>query len=827
VLIHTVRRFLPAVCAAALLLAAPAHAQTTNPDGDTVVTPEDGADLPPPMTPTGKVKLDFFDTSLWDMVRFFARLKRMNFVIGDPKELQSKKVTIISNYEVSPEEAYQAFLSALEVSGYSISTVGDTSKIVKSSEAGQKPIRIGTGLPGRSDDFVTQLIQLENVNVSDMTKIIQSMAPSEAKIIAYPPTNTLIITDTANNIRKLYKLMNELDVAAPKSSMVIYQLRYAESGEVQSIIEELYGTAETSDDSSKTSSRTSRSSRRSSRSSRSSKTADTEAVTAGKKASYIQKVLNDERTNSLIVLANEDGHNAILDLLKKIDVDVDPQNRAQIHVVYLENAKADEVATVLSQLSQGGTGTGANSSRRGSSKASANTPAARVAAAAGRTSVGGDDEAGSGGAIAAFDSGMRIAADENTNSLVIIANTEDFRVVETVIEKLDIRRRQVFVDAVVLELTSEDSANFNIAAHVPQSPGENAVGFLGAQLGTQSLGLSQDALTGLAFGVYGQSVDVPITGPDGLPTTLSIPAFGIALNAIKTAGSTNIISNPNLTTLDNQEAQIVVGRKIPFPTNSTFNNVGQPIISFQREDVAITLKITPQINSENYVTLELEIEVQEVEDSAEGAAVQAAGGGFITSKRELKTTALVRDNQTMVIGGLVGNTESQTENKVPVLGDIPLIGALFRSSSRTDRKTNLMVFLTPHIIDDPDDMYEVQRVKEAQRQEFLRRFYGKSRDAYWAELRSLLRYSMNLVEEPSMYRGPTAVEQDLRLDGAPLSDDTAAAAQQLGAERTTDPGATAGEIDDASTPIIVIDDLPDEAAPVEVEVTVEPADGEE
>jgi hypothetical protein len=181
----------------------------------------------------------------------------------------------------------------------------------------------------------------------------------------------------------------------------------------------------------------------------------------------------------------------------------------------------------------------------------------------------------------------------------------------------------------------------------------------------------------------------------------------------------------------------------------------------------------------------------------------------------------------MVIGGLVGNTESQTENKVPVLGDIPLIGALFRSSSRTDRKTNLMVFLTPHIIDDPDDMYEVQRVKEAQRQEFLRRFYGKSRDAYWAELRSLLRYSMNLVEEPSMYRGPTAVEQDLRLDGAPLSDDTAAAAQQLGAERTTDPGATAGEIDDASTPIIVIDDLPDEAAPVEVEVTVEPADGEE
>ena len=790
-----------------MLFAAPAFAQDPAPDGETIVTPEDGNDLPPPLSPAGTVKLDFFDTSLWDMVRFFARLKRMNFVIGDPKELQSKKVTIISNYEVSPEEAYQAFLSALEVSGYSISTVGDTSKIVKSSEAGQKPIRIGTGLPGRSDDFVTQLIQLENVNVQDMTKIIQSMAPSEAKIIAYPPTNTMIITDTANNIRKLYKLMNELDVAAPKSSMVIYQLRYAESGEVQSIIEELYGTAESSEDTSKATSRTSRTSRRSSRSSRTTKTADTEAVTAGQKASYIQKVLNDERTNSLIVLANEDGHTAIIDLLQKIDVDVDPQNRAQIHVVYLENAKADEVATVLSQLSEGGT---ASSKNNRGAKAATPAAAARVAAAAGRTTVGGDDAGAESGAIAAFDSGMRIAADENTNSLVIIANNEDFRVVETVIEKLDIKRRQVFVDAVVLELTSEDSNNFNIAAHVPQQPGENAVGFLGAQLGTQSLGLSQDALTGLAFGVYGQSVDVPITDPTtGLPSTLAIPAFGIALNAIKTAGSTNIISNPNLTTLDNQEAQIVVGRKIPFPTNQSFSNVGQPIISFQREDVAITLKITPQINSENYVTLELEIEVQEVEDSAEGAAVQAAGGGFITSKRELKTTALVRDNQTMVIGGLVGNTESQTENKVPVLGDIPLIGALFRSTSSTDRKTNLMVFLTPHIIDDPDDMYEIQRVKEAQRQEFLRRFYGKSRDAYWEELRSLLRYSMNLVEEPSMYRGPTSVEQDLRLDGAPLSDDTTAAAEQLGMERTLEPGADAGQIIDEE-PVIVIEALPDD-----------------
>jgi len=820
------RRAAKALCASAFvlslslvtsaLLAAPAMAQDT-PGGETIVTPEDGDDLPPPISPAGTVKLDFFDTSLWDLTTFFARLKRMNFVIGDPKDLQNQKVTIISHHEVSPEAAYQAFLSALEVSGYTISTVGDTSKIVKSAEAGQKPIQIRTGAPRSGDDYVTQLIQLNNVSVNDMTKVIQGMAPSEAKIIAYPPTNTMIITDTANNIRKLYKLMNELDVAAPKSSMVIYQLRYATATDVKTIIEELYGTAETEPE--ETSSRSSRSSRRSRRSSRSSSTpSNTEAVTAGEKASYISKVLDDERTNALIVLANEDGHQAIRDLLQQIDVDVDPQNRAQIHVVYLENAKAEEVSQVLSELSQSQSSANSRTSRN-----SRGTPA-NSRTAAGRVTATAEGEGEERGAIAAFDSGMRIAADENTNSLVIIANNEDFRVVESVIKQLDIRRRSVFVDAVVLELTSEDSFDFNIAAHVPQSPEEGSVGFLSGQLGTTSLGLQQEALSGLAFGVYGQTVDVPVsvdpTNPTG-STTIPIPAFGIALNAIKVAANTNIISNPNVTTLDNQEAEIVVGRKIPFPGNTTFSNVGQPITSFTREDVAITMKITPQINAADYVTLELELEVSEVEDSAQAQADLFASGGPTTSKRNVKTTVIVRDNETMVLGGLVGTTQTHSENKIPILGDLPLLGALFRSTSDKDRKTNLMVFLTPHIIDGPDDMYEVQRVKEAQRQEFFRRFYGKSRDQYWSELQSLLRYSMNMVEEPSMYRGPATVDQELRLDGEPLSDETRAAVEQVREEnRNLEPGEEAGTVP-SDQPVIILpdDDLPEEGEGTEGEST--------
>ncbi len=823
----SVRRAAKALCASAFLLSlslvvpgSEAFAQDT--PGETVVTPDDGAGLPPPISPAGTVKLDFFDTSLWDLTTFFARLKRMNFVIGDPKDLQNQKVTIISHHEVSPEAAFQAFLSALEVSGYTISTVGDTSKIVKSAEAGQKPIQIRTGAPRSGDDYVTQLIQLNNVSVNDMTKVIQGMAPSEAKIIAYPPTNTMIITDTANNIRKLYKLMNELDVAAPKSSMVIYPLRFATAAEVKTIIEELYGTAETEPEqaSSSSSRRTTRTSRRTSRTPT---PTPTEAVTAGEKASYINKVLDEERTNSLIVLADEDGHAAIRDLLEQIDVDVDPQNRAQIHVVYLENAKAEDVSQVLSELSQSQSSASRNSrnSRTATTTTNARTSTARTTATA--EGVEGEER----GAIAAFDSGMRIAADENTNSLVIIANNEDFRVVESVIKQLDIRRRSVFVDAVVLELASEDSFDFDIAAHVPQLPSSESVGFLSGQLGTSSLGLQQDALSGLAFGVYGATIDVPVQDPTtGAATTIGIPAFGIALNAIKVAGSTNIISNPNVTTLDNQEAEIVVGRKIPFPGNTTFSNVGQPITSFTREDVAITLKITPQINAADYVTLELELEVQEVESSADTQASLVSTGGPTTSKRNVKTTVIVRDNETMVLGGLVGTTQTHSENKIPILGDLPLVGALFRSTSDKDRKTNLMVFLTPHIIDGPDDMYEVQRVKDAQRTEFLRRFYGKSRDAYWAELQSLLRYSMNIVEEPSMYRGPATVDQELRLDGQPLSDETRAAVEQVREEyRNVEPGEQAGQVPGDQPVIILPDDtLPEEGTTGE---STEPTDSPE
>jgi hypothetical protein len=194
-------------------------------------------------------------------------------------------------------------------------------------------------------------------------------------------------------------------------------------------------------------------------------------------------------------------------------------------------------------------------------------------------------------------------------------------------------------------------------------------------------------------------------------------------------------------------------------------------MSFQREDVDLTLKITPRVNSEDFVTLELQVQVQEIEEG-QGNVVQQ--GGFITSNREVETVALVGDNQTVVIGGLVGSTDSESESKIPILGDLPIIGALFRSRSKSTRRTNLMIFLTPHIIDDEEDMYEVLRVKEAQRQEFMRRFYGKSQDEQFVEMQRLLQYSMNSVDRPSVYRGPSSIASTVTVNGEAVSSSTRA-----------------------------------------------------
>ena len=763
------RLVMMSLLSASLLISPPALAQDDD-NGDEAEETDDNLPAtmrPPPQTPpqlstpaSAKVTIDFVDAPLSDVVQYFARITGRNFILTD--DLKGD-VTIISHKQVTVAEAYEAFLSALETAGYTTVTVGGMTKIVSHGEAGNNPLRVyEDGNIPYTDNFVTQIIQLENVSVSDISSVVKDLGGKSAKVIAYAPTNTLIITDSAVNIRRVYRIISQLDVEAPKARLEIIPLEHATASEVEKIIEELYGSAETSSSSSSnnnssSSSRSSRNNRRNRNRNRNNDSASSgssgaSSTTVGSEGKYIEKIISDERTNSLIIMANEEAMAAVRKLIDDIDVDVDPTKYAQLHVIYLEHAKAEDVAQVLSKLSEA-------SSSSSSSRNNRNTNNSRRGGRTNESSRRGSesrtpDADATSSAVAAFDSGVRITSDENTNSLVIIATPDQMTILQSVIDKLDIVRKQVFVEAVIMELASEDSGEVGLGVHMGNATGDETdptISLLSGQLGGSSLGLSQDLLTGMALGVFGPSITTSVSDGLGGTTDLTIPAFGVVLNAIQSNSSTNILSTPNILTMDNEEAKIVVGRNIPFPVSNSFNANGQPVISYQREDVAITLKVTPQINESDFVTLQVFQEVQEVEEDSSGLDVSSAG--FITSKRSVETTVVIRDNQTVVLGGLMGSTDTEVETKVPVLGDLPLLGRLFRGTRTTSRKTNLLVFLTPHVVNEPADMEEIYRIKVAQRQEFLRRFYGKSREEQEQALAELLQYSMNQVDQPSLYRG--------------------------------------------------------------------------
>ena len=693
----------------------------------------------PPCASPATVTLDYVEYEVLDLVKYMAETSCRNLILGGD-ELKGK-VTIISHKPVPYWTAFSAMESALATAGYTMVEVGGAYKVIPTSKASQAPVSVyeGTSIPA-TDRVVTQIFQLENTSVSDISSIAKELAGPQAKIIAYVPTNTLIITDSAYSIRRMWKVVGQLDVASPKSGIHVVNLQYATASEVKTIIEQVYGTSgDASTASTSTATATTASTRRSRRNRNTAAAATAATASAsnvGSQGKYIEKIVSDERTNRLIILANDEAMEAVRKLIAEVDVDVDPANRAQIHVVYLEHADATEVATTLSNLSEGGNTSNARTPARANTRTARNTPAAAAAA-----------DASSGTSVTALlDDGVRITADENTNSLVIVASPEAFQILQQVINKLDIRRKQVFVEVVIMEMASEDTMDLGMSYHTG-IPGDSATGVVSSQVGPSSLGISTDLLSGVAMGVYGDQIVIPSSTGD-----ITIPAFGVVVSALQANSSVNILSTPNIMTLDNEEAEIVVGRNVPFPTSQGRDSNNNPIISFQREDVAITLKVTPQINESDYVTMEVYQEVTEIEESAASGSDLVASGGPTTSKRTADTTVLVKDNQTVVIGGLMSTTETEVETKVPVLGDLPLVGVLFRSKSTTTRKTNLLIFLTPHVIDTPEDLQEVYEVKVAQREEFLRRFYGKTEVEQMQALDELLSYSMNITDEPSKYR---------------------------------------------------------------------------
>jgi general secretion pathway protein D len=640
-------------------------------------------------------------TDLQDLVATISQMTCKRFILAD--NLRAQKVTIHSPDPVTPAEAYRVFLSALDVMGLTVVPTGRYLKVVQGNWAIQQSIptfmdRQKGRLP-RADQVVTQLVRIQNVNVNELLLVVNKMKSRSGDVTAYKPTNTLIITDGANNIRRILRIVKELDQSATleKEKIWVVRLHSADVDEVSKILSQLFTKGNNRNKRNKPKRAPKRGRK------------GTTAPSPDDSEVFASKLVSDPSSNSLIIVATPTSFARIASLIKKLDVQGEGV-RQQIHVYYLENADADEISNTL-----------ANLAGRGSRRTSRNRRNSRKKGRArGKTNAQ---------SATLFEGEMQISADKATNSLVIVAQPRDFIALRKVIRKLDLPRRQVFIEAYIMEVSLNKSRKLGFAYHGggttdgdPQS-----IIFGGVQHGgLGSLAVDPLSLMGLAVGARGALIE-----GSGELTGLGadIPGFGVFFQALQTNGDVNVLSSPHLLTTDNEEAEISVGQNVPFQggflggglasaAGAAGGNLGSLVqgVSVQRQDVALKLKLTPHVNESDMVRLELEQEVSDIADK------NFNGLGPATSKRTVKTTVVVRDQQTVVIGGLMRDRITTSVSKVPLLGDLPILGYLFKHKSRDVQKTNLLIVLTPYVIRDQSDLRRIFKKKLRDRREFIERY---------------------------------------------------------------------------------------------------------
>jgi len=580
------------------------------------------------------VSIDFNDVDINVFIKFMSELTGTNFVVD---QRVKGKVTIISPSKISLKEAYKVFESVLEVHGYTTVQAGEIVKIVPSPDARSKSIetRLREEAANPQDNVVTQLVPLKYADPEEIKRLFTPMISKSSVILAYQPTNILIITDVQSNILRLLKILKQIDIPGIGHEISVIPVGYADSTKLVSLLTTIFKPTQ-----------------------KQAKGGPERAVT----------MVADERTNVIVVLANELDTLRIKQLIAMIDKET-PRGKGKIHVYYCENASAEELAKVLQEVPT-------------------------------QETTGGPKGKGAAPAIAGK---VKISADKATNSMIIIADQEDYIVLEEVIKKLDIPRSMVFIESLIMEVTMDKSLDIGIDW---QAFGETSIAGKETAIGGQfSRGLiGPDALAqgGLTVGLITEPVDI---------AGITVSNIAAIINAIKTDDDFRILSTPQVLTTDNEEARITVGENRPYQTRSTTDPSGGTFESFEYRDIGKILKITPHVTEGRLVRMTISLEVTNI-DLASTATTSSTLP--VTKKRTVDTTVIVKDSQTVVIGGLIDESVTNNESKVPVLGDVPVLGWLFRNRSELNSKTNLYIFLTPRVIKSPAEADEIFKDKKDQ-----------------------------------------------------------------------------------------------------------------
>ncbi len=592
-----------------------------------------------------RLTLNFANAELEAVVRTVAEMVGKTAVV-DPRIKGT--LNLQSDKPISRQQAYQQLLTQLRLSGYSAVDTGRVLRVVPEADGKLQGGAVSAEpiIAKRGDELLTQIFKLQFESAQTMLSVVRPLVAPNNVVTAAQGSNALIVTDYAENLQRIAKLLTELDKpSAPQTEMIA--LQNASAVDLASLLQRLQ---------------------------------DSNAAVAGTQPAPRSTILAEVRSNSLLIRAPS---SLALDQTKQLiaKLDVPSSKNGNVNVIHLKNADATKLAATLRAVLSGEAAAPA-----------AATPAGvpGQAAAANNTSTGLSERSS-------------VQADATTNTLIITAPEPIYRNLRGIIEQLDVRRAQVYVESLIVEVTSEKAAEFGVqwlSGLSRAASGTGRTGFGGTSFSGNNGGASIQAAAADPNALSGAGFVLGVA--NGVSTILgkSFLNLGFLAQALEKEAQANILSTPNVTTLDNEEAKVIIGQNVPFVTGS-YSQAGaggggattNPFQTIERKDVGLTLKVRPQVSESGTIKLAIYQEISAVQDKTLAA-------GIITSKRSIETNVLVDNGQVVVIGGLIEDGFSDGEDKVPGLGDIPIIGNLFKTQSRKRTKTNLMIFLRPIIVTD-------------------------------------------------------------------------------------------------------------------------------
>jgi len=583
------------------------------------------------------ITIDFDNVDIQLFIKYISELTGKNFVVD--KAVQGN-VTILSPTKISESEAYRVFESVLEVHGFTTVQSGSVIKILPSARARSQNLQmLSKGVSDFPEDkVVTQLVLLKHSSPDDIKRVLAPLVSQTSVLISHAPSGMLIITETMSNIQKLLGIIKVLDVKSREEEVAFIPLVNASADAIAKILSTVYQ-----------------------------KSSRPQKAGAARNNTGTIKVVPYERVNALLVLANVRELERVKSLIAVLDTEVQ-RAEGNIHVYYLQNATAVDLAAVLNDLPE----------------------------ALGKDGV-------PKGQAAAISKDVRVMADEETNALIIRATKDEYAVLENVIKRLDIPRRMVYLEALIMEVDVDKQFEVGVewATNGTFSDGKFVSGFAGSDgfitdIGGDPPGIS-NVNSGFTLGVLKQGISIG---------GLDFANIGAVLRAYQSDEDVNIIATPQILTMDNKKADISVGEQVPFQTSQNTTAADQDYTQFEYKDVATKLSITPHINQSDILRLEIETEVVRIKNLGSDGVTPT------TFNRTASTTVILNDRSTVVIGGIIGHDGNEGEYKVPILGDIPVLGWFFRTESSTIRKTNMFIFVTPRIVSNPAEIAAVTLTKE-------------------------------------------------------------------------------------------------------------------